>query len=164
MECKKCGYENIDGVSKCGKCGVVLGGQTKSCPKCATKNKIENKKCKKCGYIFKENNVKIFIRNLIISIFLVIVLFIIVLLWKDKAHKFIHIGFQVIAIFIILLVLLNSLLFSKKNEQKLKIPEMLITNKEIEKMKVTSRVFLVILVLILLGLVSYIFIKYFIIM
>lgn len=159
MKCQKCGYDNLKGVTKCGKCGQLLN--FKSCPKCATKNDYGVVKCEKCGYKFEGRSLKRIIFSLIITIIVMALLVVFLFIDKNKANVLIHLTLQILSVLIILFVIINSFVFGKKNEKVIKDAEHLITNRNIQKLKVISRFFLTFFVFILLGIVVYLYIKYF---
>ena len=75
IECPKCGFSNVYGISKCIKCNTLLKSYL-VCPRCAKKNELETKKCVNCGYKFGRKKTSILF-NLIIAVVLVGLLFVI---------------------------------------------------------------------------------------
>lgn len=161
MKCQKCDYDNLKGVCKCGKCGTILKNSYKSCPKCATKNDFEATKCQKCGYKFAGNSLKRTIISLSLSVLLMALLLGYLLIDKNKANTLIHLTLQILSILIILFVVINSFVFGKKNEIVPKDAEHSITNSNIQKLKIISRFFLILFCFIILGIVIFIYVKYF---
>lgn len=158
MKCAKCGYENVSGGTKCGKCGAPFKIDKISCPKCATINDGNALKCKKCGYKFNTKNKTLL--NIIISVLLMAVLVILVLLDKASWVKNIDKGFKILALVVIVLLIVGTLLFRRDDALDRNIPELKAGQEKFSGMKKVSRVFLIIIGLIILGIGIYFAIKY----
>ena len=156
MKCPKCNYDNLKGAKVCGKCKTPLKSEKKACPRCAFKNDIEDKKCQKCGYSFEKHTSIAF--NLFISGIIVIILYSLILLDKKDLVKQITFIFKVIAVLTILFIIFHTFYFSKKNS--LNLNKDLYTNERIKKLEIFSKILLFILVIMLLCLSVYAFIKY----
>lgn len=66
IECKKCGYTNINGVKYCAKCKTRLIEYGHNvCPRCGTKCSDNQKKCNNCGFNIKNKKVHRFISTLL---------------------------------------------------------------------------------------------------
>lgn len=153
MKCKKCGFDNLEGVSVCGQCGSPLF-KKKSCPHCATINKYNADKCKKCGFDFTKKR-RFKISNLFVSLLIIVLAVIILFNKKFKNSFYIQIALIVCVVLLIIGLLINSWLFSKKNKMNLKIPELYITNNKIKKMGAFGYIFAILGFLGVIGLVIY---------
>ncbi len=158
MKCKKCGYENLSGGTKCGKCGTPFVIDRISCPKCATINEGNAQKCKKCGYKFnKKDNMLI---NILISLLLMAVLVAFVLLDKSSWVKNVNIGFKVLAVVVIILLIMGTLFFRRDDAIDKNIPELEAGKKKFQGLKIVSKISLTLVGLIVLGVGIYFAIKY----
>ena len=158
MKCKKCGYENLSGGTRCGKCGTPFKVDKISCPKCATINEGNAKKCKTCGYKFNTKDKMLL--NIIISIIIVAALVGLVLLDKASWVKNIDQGFKVLAIFIILALVVGTLSFRRDDALDRNIPELKAGKNKYTGLKMVSKISMTILGLIVIGIGIYFAIKY----
>lgn len=114
IKCPKCGTIVIKGTKKCIKCHNNLNTEQKSCPKCAKRNDINNKRCDNCGFNFNRKPHSI-IFNVIISVLLVVVLFILVNLEYSGVVKSINLGFKIIAAIFVLFLIYSNINKGYKN-------------------------------------------------
>ena len=140
----------------CGKCKTPLKSNKRSCPKCAFKNDLEDNKCQKCGYRFEKKGSIIF--NLFISLLIVIILYSLILLDKEKIVSNITFIFKIVAILLVVIIIFNTLYFSKKNA--IKINKDLYTNPKIKKLEIFSKILLILSLFMLLCLGIYVYTKY----
>ncbi|MGN1337239.1 MAG: hypothetical protein ACI4WW_02065 [Candidatus Coprovivens sp.] len=66
VECKKCGYSNINGVKYCAKCKnrlVEYGNNV--CPRCGVRYSDKKKKCENCGFNVKYKRIHRFMSTLL---------------------------------------------------------------------------------------------------
>ena len=137
--CGKCGEKNTRNINKCIACGHELE-KSKSCPRCAKINDAKNKKCVNCGFKFN-NRKKTIIGNLIFSVLLLIVLFLLLIFDQEKTVIKFTDSLRIGAIFIIAVIVINIFTYGKK--EKIDYDDKYGSNKK--KLSVIKNVSLIIL-------------------
>ena len=154
IECPKCGFSNVYGISKCIKCNTLLKSYL-VCPRCAKKNELETKKCVNCGYKFGRKKTSILF-NLIIAVVLVGLLFVISKVSPDTFGGTLK-NMKRVTVVVILLILLATLTYGKKEINHYSAEEQIIENSKVIKVKkITS----ILIGVILAGIFIFICFKY----
>lgn len=130
--CKNCGTENKYGTKKCVKCDNELS-TTRVCPRCAKINNSEAERCIRCGYAFDSKN-RGFLVNLILSIILVVSL-LIINKYDPTVFKGLTNNMKRIAVIGVVLILIATLTYGRKDINKFSAEEQIIENNKIFKVR-----------------------------
>ena len=158
IKCNKCGFQNVKQATKCKKCGNELKTTLKTCPKCAKRNDIKVDKCVSCGYDFNKKDVPIRV-NLVITLVFIAICVILLLLDKESIVEKFNKILKILAIFMIVLIVFNTLTYGKKDIVQLPGDENDSINNRFSFLRGRTLILIIVSVLIALGVIIWYLIK-----
>ena len=141
--CNNCGTENDHNAKKCSNCKKELV-VIKVCPRCAKVNEDSVDRCVNCGYAFNRKN-RSFIVNLLLSILLVSSL-LVINKYDPTAFKGLTNNMKRIAVIGVVLIIIATLTYGRKDITKFSAEEQIIENTKIFKIRKVTSIILGILV------------------
>ena len=112
--CPNCGFRNINGTRKCSKCRKDIDTLRKSCPKCGKINYNNVKYCVSCKFDFTKKRRSVLF-NLIISLLIVGVLFLLVFFGKEGFVSKFNVGLKVLAGFSVFVLFVKTFTYGDKH-------------------------------------------------
>ena len=132
IKCSKCGYENAFGLEKCTNCKAKLV-VNKVCPVCAKVNEPNAEHCVNCGHIFGRGN-RSFLVNFFLSVLLVSSL-LIINYYDPTVFKHLTNNMKRVAVVVIILILVATLTYGRKDINKYSAEEKILENNKIIKLR-----------------------------
>ncbi len=152
VKCPKCGFLNAYGTIRCSKCRTDLKIY-KSCPRCAKVNSVEVDRCVSCGYNFNRKE-KGLLFNFILSVLLVVALFVVNYLDPSAFAGFTK-NMKRVAVFVIIIILIATLTYGKKDIKKYSAEEQIIENQKLIQFRKYTSIILGILLAALFVFISF---------
>ncbi|MBR4693479.1 MAG: hypothetical protein IKP07_01595 [Bacilli bacterium] len=132
IKCNKCGYMNPFGLEKCTKCGAELK-VNKVCPNCAKINAPDAEHCVNCGHIFGRGS-RSFLVNFFLSVLLVSSL-LIINYYDPTVFKSLTNNMKRVAVIVIILILVATLTYGKKDITKYSAEEKILENNKVIRLR-----------------------------